>query len=68
MNDSMKSCRISVEIPETEVTAFFKQLQEVQGTNYEMSKEAQRLLLFAELDGILDNYGIQNARIEVTLE
>ena len=60
--------RINLEIPETEVAAFIRRLQKAQDTNFEMSKEAQRLLLFAELDGILDNYGIQNARIEVTLE
>lgn len=60
--------RINLEIPEAEVKAFIKRLREVQGINYEMSEEAQKLLIFAEIDGIFDNYGIQNARIEVTLE
>ena len=60
--------RINLEIPEAEVKAFIKRLRESQGINYEMSEEAQKLLVFAEIDGIFDNYGIQNARIEVTLE
>ena len=60
--------KINLEIPDSEVKAFTRRLREAQGTNYEMSEEAQKLLVFAELNGILDNYGIQDARIEVTKE
>ena len=59
---------ISVKITNSEVTAFIKRLQKTQDTNFEMSEEVKKMLLFAEIEGILDSYGIKEARVEVTGE